>query len=64
MKEYNSEIGSLYKHYNGDLVLIVDVAKIKTKDGMTFVNIIYESMDGEQWSQGSEGFYKSFDKVS
>jgi len=64
MHKYSSEIGGLYKHYTGDLVLVVDVKETITKDGMNFISIIFEYSNGERYAQGSEGFYKTFDKVS
>jgi hypothetical protein len=64
MRDYSSEIGSLFKQYDGTLVLVVDVKETKTKDGMNFISIVFEYSNGEQYAQGSEGFYKSFDKVS
>jgi hypothetical protein len=64
MRDYSSEIGSLFKQYDGTLVLVVDVKETKTKDGMNFISIIFQYPNGEIYGQGSEGFYKSFDKVS
>jgi hypothetical protein len=64
MRDYSSDIGGLFKTYDGNLILVVDVKVYTTSDKTTHIYIEFEDSNGDRYSQSSEGFYKSYDKVS
>jgi hypothetical protein len=64
MRDYSSDIGGLFKTYDGNLILVVDVKVYTTNDRTKHFYIEFEDSNGDRYSQGSEAFYKSFDKVS
>ena len=61
---YKADIGSLFKTYDGNLILVVDVKAYTTSDKTTHIYIEFEDSNGDRYSQGSVGFYKTFDRVS
>jgi|LakMenE01Jun11ns_1017448.scaffolds.fasta_scaffold7956433_1 hypothetical protein len=64
MRDYSSDIGGLFKTYDGNLILVVDVKVYTTSDKTKHFYIEFEDSNGDRYSQGSVGFYKTFDRVS